>query len=672
VEAGADAVYCGLDRFSARALAENFTLAELSGLLAESRRQNVKVYLALNTLVKESELHEAFKLMMAAAELGPDALIIQDPGLAALARRHAPAIPLHASTLAAVHTIDGLKTLRYLGFTRAVLPREMSLAEIAEIALKSPVELEMFVHGALCFSFSGLCLMSSFLGGRSSARGGCTQPCRRVYQNAGRQRTFFSLSDLCGAPLIADIRSLPVAALKIEGRMKGPDHVGRVVAAYRLLMDADPKDFEGALEEARGILAEAPGRPAAESGFLTGEPMSPDLWDRRPVSGLPLGTLVPDGPGRGTVVLGGPLRLGDRLRLVAGAGESGLSFKLRDLSVAGQAAESAEAGDKAAIVVDEAEGAPEPRGELYLTGSAALEKEILAGDLVTRLKQTAAKYRPNLEAVALPPELATKGPRGSAAGRSQPLWFWLDGCSELDEILKFRPARIILPVSAENVKELSKQRKRYGHVSDYVWSLPPLLFGRSQEKVRKECQRLAEAGARDFMISNLGHAALLDRLKPGLKIWGDHRLGVLNHQAAQTLTSLGLAGVTISPEADLETVEGLSQAALGGGSLMYLYGRPALFTARFRPPALKRGPVVSQRGEKFWAAEDGDAFILQSEHRVFLGGLLRAPKPRGFVGLIVDLRREPNLLEAARRVKKAIDQGRGTPGLSFNLKRGLR
>jgi hypothetical protein len=174
------------------------------------------------------------------------------------------------------------------------------------------------------------------------------------------------------------------------------------------------------------------------------------------------------------------------------------------------------------------------------------------------------------------------------------------------------------------------------------------------------------------MIANLGQAALLDRLKPDLKIWGDHRLGVLNHLAAKSLSDLGLAGVTISLEVDLDTLQRLSQADLGGGVLMYLYGRPGLFTSRFRPPSLRRGPVVSQRGEKFWTAEDGEAFILQSEHRVYLGSILKTPKPRGFVGLIVDLRREPNPVEATRRLKKAIDQGRGAPGLSYNLKRGLQ
>ena len=123
------------------------------------------MYLALNSLVKESELAQAYRAMMAAAEMEPDALIIQDPGLASLARSHCPSIPLHASTLTAVHNLDGLKALKFLGYSRAVLPREMTLKEIAELAPRSPLPLEIFVHGALCFSFSGLCLMSSFWGG---------------------------------------------------------------------------------------------------------------------------------------------------------------------------------------------------------------------------------------------------------------------------------------------------------------------------------------------------------------------------------------------------------------------------------------------------------------------------------------------------------------------------
>jgi hypothetical protein len=340
--------------------------------------------------------------------------------------------------------------------------------------------------------------------------------------------------------------------------------------------------------------------------------------------------------------------------------------------IGGKEAESAESGQTVTIVVSSDPEAGFPEGELYQAGSSAVEKRYLASDAVKALKAGAAKARGDPDSIPLPPDLAAKSGGSAVVGRSQPLWFWLDGGKDLDEILKFRPAKVILPLTAENVKEVSKQRKRYGHLSDFVWSLPPLAIGRNLEKIRKEAAKLVEAGARDFMLANIGEASLLDRIKPGLKLWGDHRMGVLNHVAAQSLAGLGLSGVTVSLEADQETIQKLSQADFGGGVLMYLYGRPALFTSRHRPPALRRGPVVSQRGEKFWTADDGEAFILQSEHRVFIGGLLRAPRPKGFVGLIIDLRREPNILEAARRVKKAIDQGRGSPGLSFNFKRGLQ
>jgi hypothetical protein len=248
----------------------------------------------------------------------------------------------------------------------------------------------------------------------------------------------------------------------------------------------------------------------------------------------------------------------------------------------------------------------------------------------------------------------------------------VDGFDHIQETLKFRARKIIVPLTAENVKKYSQNRKLLSPLANLVWSLPPLLFGRSQEKIRKEAKTLVESGHRDFMVGNIGQITLLNHLRQGLRLWGDYHLGVLNHLSGQFFDDLGLAGVTISIESDQETLQKLSESSFPGGVLMYLYGRPALFTSRFRPPNLKRGPVVSQRGEKFWPSEEGDAFILQSEHRVFMGGLLKTSKPKGFVGLIVDLRWEPNPVEAGRRLRRAIDQGRGSPGLAFNYKRGLQ
>ncbi|MDR1109980.1 MAG: U32 family peptidase [Deltaproteobacteria bacterium] len=667
--AGADAVYAGLDHFSARAYAENFSLAELNGLVEESRRVGVKVYLAFNSLIKDTELAEAFKTLCAVSEMRPDALIVQDLGLAHLVRKYHPGLPLHASTLTAVHNVDGLAALASLGFSRAVLPRELNLSEISVLSQRSPIGVEVFVHGALCFSFSGLCLMSSFLGGRSALRGGCTQPCRRAYQNAGRQRTFFSLSDFLGLGFIPELRKLPIAALKIEGRMKGPDYVGQVVKAYRLMLDADENSLEEAYGQASELLKAIPGRPSGP-GFIAGDPMAPAIWEGRNSSGLKLGELRPAGKGLGQITLVAPLRLLDRLRLVGDVGEDGQAHKLRRMWRDGQEVSEAARGETVTIAIGDPGQAP-PAGLVLRIGSGSLEKELMASEPVKRLRSLARQYSPPSPGPA--PALGReRGQTPMAPGRSQPLWLWLDGPHNLQDMLRLRPRKIILPLTAENAKELGRQRKMLSSFSDFVWSLPPLLLGHGQEKARREAAKLIEAGHRDFMISNLGQAPFMSRLKPGgLKIWADHRLGVLNHLAGQALHELGLAGVTISLESDQETIARLAQASFPGGVLMYLYGRPALFTSRFRPPSLRRGPIVSQRGEKFWAAEDGDAFILQSEHRVFLGGLLKAPKPRGFVGLVIDLRREPNPAEAARRLRKAIDQGRGSPGLSFNFKRGL-
>ncbi|MDR1677020.1 MAG: U32 family peptidase, partial [Deltaproteobacteria bacterium] len=343
IKAGADAVYVGLNHYSARSYAENFTLAELKGLIEESHRVGVKVYLAFNSLIKDGELAGAFKTLCAVSEMDPDAFIVQDLGLASLCRQYAPTIPLHASTLTAVHTLDGLSSLKSLGFSRAVLPRELTITEIAALSQRSPLELEIFVHGALCFSFSGLCLMSSFLGGRSALRGGCTQPCRRYYQNAGRQKNFFSLSDFMGLNFIPDLRKLPLSAFKIEGRMKGPDYVGQVVKAYKLVLDSPDTKLEDSFKEAYELLKAVPGRPSGRA-FLSGDPFQPGLWETQNASGLKLGYLTPVGDGLGQVTLAAPLKLHDRVRFSEEVA-SNQAYKLKQMFKNKVEISSAEAGE---------------------------------------------------------------------------------------------------------------------------------------------------------------------------------------------------------------------------------------------------------------------------------------------------------------------------------------
>jgi putative protease len=674
IEAGADAIYAGFSHFSARALADNFTLPELSGLIRQSQIHGVKVYLAFNSLIKESELPQAFRALIAMAEMGPDAFIMQDLGLAALARRHCPQIPLHASTLTAVYSRAGLVALKKLGFQRAVLPRELSLREIEGLINAEIMPLEIFIHGSMCFSFSGLCLFSSFLGGRSALRGACAQPCRRAWQNHGHRDTFFSAADLSAAEAIAHLRSWPLGALKIEGRMKGPDYVSRVVKAYRLLLDCPEAAWPEALTEAQALLREVASRPTGE-GFLAG---ARSALAHQGVAGLKVGLLWPLSQWRGEVTLEREIGLLDRLRLVAGPGQAGLAFKLRKMLLDGQEVSVAPAGATVTIVLEESETEKSPeaqslfQGLLYLTGSGRLEKEYLAKEPARKARQTAQSYQPSPKSPPLPPELRPRGAGVTNYPFLKRLWLWLDDLAPLPEITPLAPERLVLSLTPNNARSFGRWKKSLRGGPRVVWSWPPLLFGSSWEKTRRETLRLIDQGFREFLVANLGQAEFLSSLGQGLQIWGDHRLGPLNHFSEAALTQLGLQGVTLSLEVDQETYQGLTKADREGAVLLYLFGRPALFTSRFQPLGLKRGPIVSLRGEKFLAAQEGDAFTILSESRIFMGGYLKGPAPRRLAGLLVDLRQEPRPGEMARAVRKAVAEGRGHLGSSFNLKRGLK
>jgi len=238
---GADAVYLGLPRFSARAEAANFTLDSLDEIVAYAHalRPRRRVYVTLNTLVLNAELGDVVTLLGALADLEVDAAIVQDLGVAAIARAHLPHLRLHASTQMAVHNLAGAAVLRALGFARVTLARELTLDEVRRIAAGCGIETETFIHGALCYSYSGLCLCSSLLRGRSGNRGRCAYVCREACQVEGPPPDgyAFSMKDLSWAEYVAPLREAGVASFKIEGRMKSPLYVAAAVHYYRGLLD---------------------------------------------------------------------------------------------------------------------------------------------------------------------------------------------------------------------------------------------------------------------------------------------------------------------------------------------------------------------------------------------------------------------------------------------------
>lgn len=240
VENGANAVYMGGKLFNARANASNFDLIELQKIVQYAHLRNVKIHITMNTLLDDSEIEKALAFAYEIYKIGVDAVIVQDLGLASVLHKYIPELELHASTQLSTHNLEGVKELAKLGFSRVVLARELSIEEIKYIVNYSPIEIEIFAHGAQCISYSGQCLMSSMIGDRSGNRGKCAQPCRLPYKlikNRNEIGSSYLLSpkDLSTIEILKEIPN--VASLKIEGRMKSPEYVATVIGTYRKYLD---------------------------------------------------------------------------------------------------------------------------------------------------------------------------------------------------------------------------------------------------------------------------------------------------------------------------------------------------------------------------------------------------------------------------------------------------
>lgn len=348
VQNGANSVYFGADLFSARAFASNFDTTTLEKAILYAKTRGVKTNLTLNTLVTDDEFNEAFELAKKAYEFGIDAIIVQDLGLAKQLIKYFPDLDIHASTQMTAHNLQGVLELQRLGFKRVVLSRELSLQEIEYICKNTNVEIEVFVHGALCISYSGQCLFSSMVGGRSGNRGKCAQPCRLPYKLLENDKEIdkghlLSTRDLCGLDCIPNLIKAGVTCLKIEGRMKNPEYVATVTRIYRKYIDLaealintqkfidgenlDIYDFkENSTNESKYIINEndrktllqAFNRGMSSSGHLLNEPNKNLVFKDKPNNmGLFLGKVQKYNKNKGyiTVKLQESIEIGDTISL---------------------------------------------------------------------------------------------------------------------------------------------------------------------------------------------------------------------------------------------------------------------------------------------------------------------------------------------------------------------
>ncbi len=325
VQNGANCVYFGANLFSARAYAKNFNDEELKNAIEYCKIRGVKTNLTLNILIKDDELKQAFELAKKAYEFGIDAIIVQDLGLAKMLIKAFPDLPIHGSTQMSVHNLQGALELQELGFSRVVLSRELSIEEIEYICQNSTIEIECFIHGALCISYSGQCLFSSIIGGRSGNRGTCAQGCRLPYELIENENTvldkgyLLSTRDLCSLDYIPRLINCGVTSFKIEGRMKSPEYVATVTKIYRKYIDLTLSGKPYIIDETdRKNLMQVFNRGNFSSGHLDTHPNRNLIFTEKPNNmGLFLGQIEKYNQSKGliTLKLNEPIEIGDTISL---------------------------------------------------------------------------------------------------------------------------------------------------------------------------------------------------------------------------------------------------------------------------------------------------------------------------------------------------------------------
>ena len=325
VQNGANAVYFGSNLFSARAFAKNFDKDELEQAINYAKLRSVKTHLTLNTLIKDEEFEEAFNVAKTAYKFGIDAIIVQDLGLAINLIKSFPDLEIHASTQMTTSNLEGVKRLQDLGFKRVVLSRECSISEIEHICKNSKIDIEVFTHGALCISYSGQCLFSSMVGGRSGNRGACAQPCRLPYSLFSEDKVLdkgylLSPRDLCSLENLPKLISAGVSSLKIEGRMKSPTYVATVTRIYRKYIDLAYKFLNNVVskyeidENDKKELMQVFNRGEFSTGHLLDSPNKKLIYPQKPNNmGITLGKVLKFNPNKGliTVKLEDKVAIGD-------------------------------------------------------------------------------------------------------------------------------------------------------------------------------------------------------------------------------------------------------------------------------------------------------------------------------------------------------------------------
>lgn len=655
VSCGADAVYLGQQAFNARQSAVNFSEQSLRETVGYCHLYGVKVYQTLNTLVFDSELAALRACVKTGCAAGVDAFIVQDMGVLRLISELAPGMRLHASTQMTIHTPAGAQLLERLGVKRAVLARELSLEEIREIRAASGIELEAFVHGALCVCVSGQCYMSGMLGGRSGNRGRCAQPCRLPFSVHGDGAADLSLKDLCAVLRLEELAAAGVDSFKIEGRMKRPEYVAAAVTACVKQRDGAVPDLntlravfsrsgftDGYLDGKRD--GEMFGSREKEDVLAASEVLKPlhELY-RRPLQRI--GCMV-----KLTAYSGEPVRLD--MTDVDGnhASASGMVPEpARERSITAETAREALSRlGGTPFYIDElqtdlAEGLTVPAKELNALRRRCVEQ-------LTAVR-SAPRPCPFKERVIPLPEPVPR--------RKQTLYLRVEKPEQLQNVKLTSSDRVLLPLRSWNKLEPFQQEQ-------VILELPRTMFGREQ-KIVELLASAKEAGFTKIMVHNPGQIPLGEQF--GFEMTGGFGLNVTNTQALAFYRERGMRELTISFETSLEEARRMEHLLPLG---LIAYGRLPLMITRICPlQRYKRcagrpgeGHLIDRQGKTFPIICHDGAREIYNPDVLYLADRMKEISQFDFAILYFTL-------ETPEEAARAVEEYRRGEGKRDHLTRGL-
>lgn len=690
---GADAVYLGLKSFNARLRTSNFAWNQFEAAVQSVHRQGKKIYVTVNTVCEERETERLYRFLSYLDKVGPDGLIVQDLAVVRMCQEFFPNLELHASTQMNVESASAANLLKGEGLSRVVLARELGLDEIKKIKESTNAELEMFVHGALCVSESGLCLFSSFLGGKSANRGMCTQACRRFYTaeypEGIKQGYYFSPCDMQLIEHVPELMDIGVDSFKIEGRMKSAEYVGSVVAAYRYVMDHWKEDKKGAIATGKRMLSSDFARSKTDYwyGFKSIQEGVDNAGEK---------ILNPDQAGGTGIYLGkiaqvrkAPDELIEEVNKNASADTPAEQLRIHMVRLTGGSYDP-DPGDSVRVHSKNDTGRMshkirsvqiEDNGErwmdlpasfgvgdsVYLLQIKSMSKRynrVLPGDLSKFRRQPLDEQLPVLDLTPVERKELDFFPEG--------IYVQVSSIADVFTAQGLHPVRVLIEYNSETKDDLLNGKTVLPFSKKAIFiSLDPFCAGSGESQLKSELTKLLEDGYRNFVANNIAHLEMLKGTQANV-IAGSF-LYTFNRWAVSWFENQNVRGFVMPYENSRRNLEATFDENVRSRVLVPVFAYPSLFRIRFKMPESYGFNYFSDKeGAQFRIATSDDGSVVMPELPFSLLDKTEFLAQAGFKRFLIDFSHTKMNRSQVKDVTASLIKKQMLPDVSrFNWKDGF-